>query len=138
MILFILQNGYHSEKYQYRNLEEWSIDLHRSFTGRKLMKYIPDNAEYAVINASMNIGENAKSYYPADLDHIKKWIDNIQPDIICACGEVAQQGCKSLGVDCIAAPHPSWRQLSNQFASDIKSKLTDAIKSRAGNLDEPK
>jgi len=122
-ILFILQNGYHSDKYQYRNEEEWYCDLNRSFSGKRLSEMIPENADIKVINSSSNIGDNADSYYKADLDHLRKCLTKYNADIICACGEVAQEGCKKLGIDYVSLPHPAWRALSKDITKNIKQNL---------------
>ena len=130
-ILFILQNGYHSEKYQFRNLEEWYVDLERSYTGKRLKKMIPDNADPKVINASENIGNESSSCFPADANYIKKMIDKYKPKIICACGKIAQDGCEEIGIDYIPLPHPAWRQLSNKRVNEIKSKLSNIVFTRS-------
>jgi hypothetical protein len=123
MILFILQNAYTSDKHPFKNEVEWSRELLRSHTGRRLKEMIPDGVEYRVINASPAIGNNAKSCYDPDTEHIKTLVEQIKPDIICACGRMAQKGCKSLGYDFIETPHPAWRQLSKNKSNEIKEQI---------------
>lgn len=123
MILFILQNAYQSDKHQFKNDAEWSRELASSHTGRRLKEMIPDDMEYKVINSSNIIGNCADSSYDADLEHIKKLVDEIKPNVICACGKIAQKGCKELGLNFIPAPHPAWRRLSKQCSSDIKEQI---------------
>jgi len=123
MILFILQNAYRSEKYNFRNEEEWSSDLMRSQTGKRLKEMIPENSDYRVINSSDKIGNNADSCYNADVSYIQKWIEKIQPRIICACGKIAQDGCEKLGLNFVKAPHPAWRQLSKKETKRIQNLL---------------
>lgn len=123
MILFILQNAYQSEKHQFKNEEEWNRELANSHTGRRLKEMIPDGMEYKVVNSSPMIGNCADSSYKADLVHIEKLVKEIKPNVICACGKIAQKGCEELGLDFIPAPHPAWRQLSKQCSNDIKEKI---------------
>jgi hypothetical protein len=123
IFLFVLQNGYHSEKYHYRNNEEWHDDLHRSFTGKRLCEMMPDNAKLFVIEASTNIGNCADSCFPADIEHIQRKIAQYKPDVICGCGKIAQSGLEQLGVPYISLPHPAWRHLSKDISASIKRKL---------------
>ena len=128
MILFILQNAYKSEKYKFNNNEEWHSELMRSHTGRRLSEMVPNNADCRVINSTPKIGDDAKSCYGYDAKHIKKWIDIIKPDVICACGKVAQSGCENIGVSFIRAPHPAWRQLSKEITSKIRQDITASVR----------
>lgn len=126
MILFILQNGYHSDKYDYRNLQEWSIDLYRSHTGRRLAQYVPDGAEYRVINSTPVVGENVDSCLEPDLGYIRDWIAVLKPNVICACGQIAQKACADLGLETyVKAPHPAWRRLSKQNIAEIRDILKE-------------
>jgi len=134
LILFILQNAYQSDKHQFKNDDEWSRELANSHTGRRLKEMIPDGAEYKVINSSGMIGDCPDSCYNADLIHIQKHIDKIKPIVICACGKIAQRGCKELGLSFIAAPHPAWRQLSKQQSNYIKGQLREIINLPLTNL----
>ena len=127
-VLYILQNGYHSEKYRYRNLQEWSVDLHRSHTGRRLMEMIPDGCYYFVINSTPEVGENVDSMLSPNLDYIISWINKIKPDVIVACGKVAQRACNKLLLDFISAPHPAWRQLSRNKTEEIRSLIFSRVK----------
>lgn len=128
MILYILQNAYKSEKHQFKNEDEWSRELEKSHTGKRLKEMIPDGAEYTVINSSGLIGNNADSCYPADLAYIQRWIEKINPSVICACGKIAQKGCEELNIDFIPAPHPAWRRMSKQCSNEIKQKIRRNIK----------
>lgn len=122
-VLFVLQNAYRSEKYNFTNDEEWHGALQRSHTGRRLSAMIPDGAQAFVINSSPTIGECPDSCYPADSDYIEDKIQHIEPDIICACGRIAQGGLTEVGVKFVALPHPAWRQLSNSMVHAIKKNL---------------
>ena len=122
-VLFILQNGYHSEKYQYRNLQEWSEDLGRSHSGKRLMEMIPTGCDYYVINSTPEVGLGSSSLLKPQPDYILDWIDKVKPDVICACGKVAQNVCKELGINYVSAPHPAWRQLSKADTSKIRNVI---------------
>lgn len=122
--LFILQNGYHSEKYQYRNRQEWGRDLLRSHTGRRLSEMLPVGGTVKVVNAHPGIGKNAAACFGYDLRHMRRMLRRYRPDVICACGRIAQAGCRALGVEHIALPHPAWRQLSKKHTSRIRKQLS--------------
>lgn len=123
LILFILQNAYRSEKHQFKNENEWHRELEKSHTGRRLKEMIPEGAEYRIINSSGYIGDNPDSSYVADIEYMNKFINEIKPNVICACGKIAQSGCEKLGLNFIPAPHPAWRQLSKQCSNEIKEKI---------------
>ena len=123
MILFILQNAYQNKNHQFSNQEEWSRELTNSQTGRRLKEMIPAGVEFRVINASGFIGDNPNSVSEADTKHMRKLIKQIKPDIICACGKIAQDGCRKLGLDFIEAPHPAWRCLSKETTGNIRNLL---------------
>ena len=127
MVLFILQNAYKSEKHQFKNEEEWSSELNRSQTGRRLKELIPENVLYRVINASDIIGDHVDSCYAPNLEHLKAWINVIAPDIIVACGKVVQKGCDLLGEKYIKSPHPAWRALSKVHTTSIKNQILNAV-----------
>jgi hypothetical protein len=123
IFLFILQNAYKSKKYNFRNNIEWFADLCRSHSGKRLSEMLPDNGDIKIINSTPVIGNNAKSCYNADLIHIKKMIEKYNPDIICACGKISQEGCSQLNLNFVPLPHPAWRQLSKVETRKIKNKL---------------
>jgi len=123
MILYILQNAYKSDKHPFTNNEEWSRELLRSHTGRRLKDMIPDGVQYKVINASEEIGDNPNSVFKGNVEHVSLWIKQLKPDVICACGKIAQQTCGDLGVMFISAPHPAWRRLSKKITNEIKEEI---------------
>lgn len=122
-VLYVLQNAYRTEKYNFRNREEWHRDLLNSHTGRRLSEMIPENCKYWVINSSPNIGNNADSKFPPDVGYIISWWNKIQPDVVVACGKVAQTGCNKANIEHIKAPHPAWRALSKQITKEIREKI---------------
>jgi hypothetical protein len=122
-ILFILQNAYRSEKYDFKNDEEWQRDLKRSHTGRRLLEMVPEQAEIIVINASPKIGDQVDACFEADINYIRNKIALHQPDCICACGKVAQAGLEKLSIPFVPAPHPAYRALSKQTTNGIRNLL---------------
>jgi hypothetical protein len=126
-ILFVLQNAYRSEKYGFRNRREWSKDLLRSHTGKRLVEMIPAGAKFYVINSSSNIGTSSKSSYRADAEYIKAWVEKINPMIVCACGKIAEDGCKRAQLEFISLPHPAWRALSKSHTANIRQQLAEKI-----------
>jgi hypothetical protein len=137
MILFILQNAYRSEKHPFDTFEEWERELWKSHTGKRLMSMIPPGEEYRVINASGYVGEYPSSCSPADPEYIQTWIDRIKPDVICACGKIAQHGLALMDIQnvidgvknipLVYAPHPAWRLLSFMDAREIKEKIKEQL-----------
>jgi len=123
MILFILQNAYRSAKYQFRNEDEWHEDLFRSHTGRRLKEMVPDGVQFCVVNSTDKIGDSADSLYFADPFHIECMLNGIKPDLVVACGKIAQAGCRELGIDFISAPHPAWRALSKKDTERIRNEI---------------
>jgi hypothetical protein len=85
---------------------------------------IPDGVRINVVNASPKIGDDPSARFGADLPHLKKVIDDFQPDKILACGNVAQAAMIDLGQEYVAAPHPAWRFLSKKMTADIKQQLS--------------
>jgi len=127
MILFILQNAYKNDKHPFTNSEEWSRELLRSHTGRRLQEMIPANADYKVINASEEIGNNPDSIFKGNVEHVSGWIEKLKPDIIVACGRVAQQLCCDMKIKYLPVPHPAWRRLSKRETTETRIYLSNKI-----------
>jgi hypothetical protein len=124
MILFILQNAYTSEKHPFTNKIQWYRELLRSHTGRRLKEMIPNGAQYRVINATSEIGDNPNSVFKGNMAYVSLWIKQLKPDIIVACGKIAQQTCCDMKIKYMSVPHPAWRQLSKQKTTEIKNYLS--------------
>lgn len=126
MILVVLQNEYRDGGAKVPR-DEWLPRLWESHTGRRLKEMLPDNGQFFVTNATLEVGDNADSMLPADTIHLSMVIEHIEPSIILACGQVAQRGLDELGVDYVAAPHPAWRRLSKDMTASIKEELTGRL-----------
>ena len=126
-ILYVLQNAYRSERYGFRNREEWYEDLARSHSGRRLKEMIPVGHEIYVINATPEIGDRASSCYPPDIGYIHEQIAEIEPDVICGCGRMAIAGLEEVGVEFIRAPHPAWRALSKEHTQAVLAEIHNLI-----------
>jgi len=125
IILYILQNAYKSQRYQFKNDEEWHRELLASYSGKRLSEMIPENVDFRVVNASPEIGDSADSVFSPDKKHLKNMIKKHSPDIVCACGKIAQKGCYDLGIEFVPLPHPAWRQLSKDITNRIQENLSE-------------
>ena len=85
-------------------------------------------APKATINSTPQLGDHPDSCFGYDLSYMQSWIQKIKPDLICACGKIAQSGCKELGINFVEAPHPAWRRLSKQHTSDIRKEIVKRLK----------
>ena len=126
MILIFLQNAYASKDIKPWKLKQrkiWEPRLWKSHTGKRLKEMLPDGAVFYVANANPIIGTRASDCFDADIIHMQLEICNVKPDVILACGKIAQEGLNRLGQKYIAAPHPAWRLLSKAMTAEIRSKL---------------
>ena len=130
MILFILQNAYRSDKHPFTNDAEWSRELLRSHTGRRLKEMIPTGVQYKVINASEEIGDNPDSVFEGNTKHVSLWIKKLKPDIVVACGRVAQRTVSNLVINYVPVPHPAWRRLSKTDTTRIRLSLASTLLGR--------
>lgn len=105
------------------NREDWLNALWKSYSGKRLKEMLPDSYEIYIENSTPKVGDNPDAIFPPDLIHMRNTIDMFNPDIILACGEVAQSGCEQLGIDFIDAPHPAYRALSKEMTASIKDRL---------------
>jgi hypothetical protein len=125
-LLVVLQCAYGTSKRRRRQLEIrklWLKALWSSHTGRRLKKMLPDNVIVEVINSTPRIGDISSACFPAESVYIAGWIECFEPDIILACGKVAQNALEELGIKYIPSPHPAWRQLSNEQIDKIRSTI---------------
>jgi len=122
-LMVILQNAYGVEEGYEPSFE---LDSFKNcHTGRRLRKAIPDNVDIHIINSNPSIGNNADSYFKPDNKHVSKRINEINPDIILACGNSAKQAIDSIevGVPVIKMPHPAYRALKNRTLYYVKGRI---------------
>lgn len=122
MILVILQNAWY-RKLKKKPYDKWLIALWRSQTGKKLIKMLPQGIPFFVINSTDEVTDNPTDALKADHRWIRKWMRLVKPDIVLACGKIAQEACEQLGIETIHAPHPAWRRLSNTMTNEIRQKI---------------
>ena len=121
-LLVFLQNAYGVED---GYIPDYSRDSFRAcYTGKRLKKMIPDGATVTIRNCTPEIGKTADSNLPPDIDYMLNEIDKISPDVVLACGKNARvlEGKHS---PVIFAPHPAWRQLSEDTITKIRNSLQD-------------
>ena len=125
-LLVILQNAYGVTEKRRKQLTTerlWLCGLWNSQTGKRLKEMLPSNLNIKIINASQKIGCYADAQFPPDKKYLKNNISEFQPDVILACGRIAQQGMDALNIPYMAVPHPAWRLLSKIKTKEIKSTL---------------
>jgi uracil-DNA glycosylase len=113
-----LKNGWNSQI--------WLGELWKSRTGTRLREALPQEIfEVKICNANPSLADSPDGIFPADLAHLRRVIRRIRPNLILACGSVAQKATEeiSLGVPVVAMKHPAYRLLSRQMTAEIKSQL---------------
>ena len=125
-LLVILQNAYGVTEKRRKQLTTerlWLHGLWNSQTGKRLKEMLPSDLNIKIINASPKIGCYADALFPPDKKYLRHNINEFQPDVILACGRIAQQGMNVLDMPYMAAPHPAWRLLSKIKTEEIKLTL---------------
>ena len=77
----------------------------------------------AVCNASPLVADVSTGCYAPDLAHIAAQLARYSPDVVLACGKMAQRGLAELDIPYVPAPHPAWRQLTKAHCAEIKQHL---------------
>lgn len=125
-ILFILQCAYYVDGKK-RPYTVWEKRLWKSHTGRRLKNYIPDGVSYKVINSTFRSGVESSACFPPNLEYIKRKVEEFNPKVIVPCGKVAKEVVCELGLEYFPAPHPAWRQLSNEYIEKIRFEIYERI-----------
>lgn len=80
--------------------------------------------------ASPQIGGRASMAFPADLDHLRQVVGEIQPDIIVTFGTIARDGITAIAPHAVVlhAPHPAARHATigvelNQVAQSVRALI---------------
>lgn len=113
-----LENGW--------NPQVWRKELGSSRTGVRLQEALPaETFEVVVCNASPALADSPDGIFPADLGHLRRVVRRTEPDVILACGRVAQKAMAEISpaIPVVAMSHPAYRLLSNQKTAEIKSQL---------------
>jgi hypothetical protein len=95
---------------------------------------IPENQEVKIINASPLIGDNASSCFEPNVEHIQKMVKLYKPKVICACGKMAQKGCRFAELSFISAPHPACRTFSKKQAQEVKREINRKLTQETARL----
>jgi hypothetical protein len=81
-------------------------------SGRRLKRAFGEDAvyEWETTNASAEIGGQSAARFPADLDHLRAEIEDVQPDLILAFGKIAAVALPRVwNGPLIIGPHPAAR-----------------------------
>jgi len=130
-LLVVLQCAYGTTLKLRRQLGKeslWLRALWMSHTGRVLKTMIPNYCVTRIINSSNYIGEVSKACFPPNITYIQEKIKEINPDVILACGKVAQKGLREIGVPFIEAPHPAWRSLTKEQRQRVRDELERRVR----------
>jgi len=125
-LLVVLQCAYATTQRRRKQLENeriWLKALWSSHTGKMLKTMIPEHCLVYIINASNHIGHVSQACFPPDVSHLKEKIEEIKPDVILACGRIAQKGMRAVGIPFIKAPHPAWRRLTKKQRQQVKDLI---------------
>lgn len=98
---------------QYRRSVIRDVLFSGGFTGRRLKSAFGDDLCSQIIweEASREIAGNASVFYPPDLDHIRKVLNDLQPTIVIAFGRSSAWALNSVWQGrLICLPHPAARQ----------------------------
>lgn len=123
VLLVVLQNAWGvADGY----VPDYSVEsFSASHTGKRLRNAIPVGVEVHIRNASPLVGKNADSNFPPQPLYLKHEIEQIEPDIILACGKNAREAIMELELDCyvVKMPHPAFRQLSDNMLRRVRRKI---------------
>jgi len=122
-LLVILQNAWGTSDGYYPSYDVPAFA--NSLTGKRLKWALPDNCKITITNASGLVGETADSVFPADIEHVRAAIRRHKPDVILACGVIAQQAFTKIKTKkpVVLMPHPTYRLFSKVMAGHIRQEL---------------
>ncbi len=113
-----LENGW--------NPRVWAKMLWLSQTGRRLLEALPAGAyEVKVCNANPSLADTPDGVFPPDRKHLRRVLRRVRPDVILACGKVANEALTQIEVTApvVEMPHPAYRLLSRRTTGDVKARL---------------
>lgn len=113
----------HGDKYRKR-LVYYALFGSGSLTGRRLKTAFGEESIKDIVweEASPEVGSHSGSWFPPDLPHIRRIIQEEKPDVILTFGRIAGEGLSQVetaGVPVISGPHPTARM------KDVAGKLRE-------------
>jgi hypothetical protein len=143
-IIGCLQNVWfypHVPEERCRDYDFWYKAFCRARSGERLIRNLGRElfSSFEWENASPQIGRESGAKFPADLQHINKWIAVRKPDLIVAFGQVAEKAPCSTDIrdkyqDLICVPHPASRLVTNDLFLSLRDILYGQIEKRNGRL----
>ena len=123
-ILVVLQNAYTKG-----DLEDgyhpatWRRELLTSRSGRRLERALPP-ARVSYTNSSRVVGDGPESVHEADRAHIRRRLRDVDPDVVLACGKVAETAVTAVWSGAVVViPHPASRSLTNDLLDQAREHL---------------
>jgi len=130
-VLVLLQNAYFNEKhtlligeplfvmnnYVYHNIE-W-----KNLTQKRIEKIIPFGCDIVFGNATNQIGDNSKSFYPFNREHCDVMFRQQRPDVILFCGNEAKKAvtiARELEIPYLSMTHPAARGVTSKYLREQK------------------
>ena len=104
----------------------WYKMLWISRTGVRLREALPfDFYEVRVCNANPSLADSPDGVFPPDLKHLRRALKRVQPDVILACGRVAQEAVGKIKtiVPVVEMKHPAYRLLSHRMTEEVRLRL---------------
>ena len=108
------------------NSRVWVKMLWLSHTGKRLREALPlEFYEVKVCNANPSLADSPDGGFPPDLRHLRRVLGRVQPDVVLACGKVAQGAIAQIApaITTVEMSHPAHRLLSKQTTAEIKARL---------------
>ena len=126
-LLVILQCPWKRGKLQKWHPSIWRKEFMASRTGRRLFNEVlpPNLYRFRFCNANPRLADSPQGIFPPNLKHLKRQIRRAQPDLILACGRIAQEAIQNLNPDMhvLSMPHPASHSLSKKTTKAVKQKL---------------
>lgn len=124
-LLVILQNPYDKgELSKGWNPSRWRSEYNKSRSGQRLHRALPTNHfKIHFTNANPKIGWGPDWCSKPNFDHLRRVLKRLKPDVILACGQVAESAVielrkpghheRELLTTFVIIPHPAFRLLHN-------------------------
>lgn len=128
-LLVVLQNAYDKGRLQAGarfNPATWRAEFLRSATGSRLRVVLTNHEDMDIrfCNAAPGIGEGSSSRLKGCPSHVTKAVERARPDLILACGEVAETTVRTVwSGDMIVMPHPAYRFMTRELLIKVRREL---------------